>query len=221
MSNFDDFPKNRNPYFDFRSDKYAKDKNLLSLFATESINKFGTCCIFYQTSHDLKYNPIFWGEDNNRRFITKFDLMTYYQLPTEEKMWTKMGIENLDTFSMYVAKRHFRAASKPRGGPEVIPKMGDIIMAKYDDLIYEITEVAESEGNFLQSKEHMFEFVVKPFKDEGIELPESLSGSSISAYTNKNEDIFDIANDVDVEKEDILYKPPSEEKSNDDPFANW
>jgi len=107
---------------------------------------------YYQTSYDTSYDYLF-GEDNNRRFIKKFDFMVLYELPREDKMWTKFGIEGLDNFSMYCAKRHFRAASKsPGGGPEVIPRIGDIIMAKYNDYVYEITEVAEEVALFLQSK---------------------------------------------------------------------
>tara|TARA_Y100000310_G_C20704329_1_gene833665 strand:- start:32956 stop:33618 length:663 start_codon:yes stop_codon:yes gene_type:complete len=220
MGNFDNFPRKKNPYFDFRKPEYDRDKNLFSLVATEAFNKFGVCMEFYVTTYDLQYEPI-WGEDNNRRFVKKFDLMVYYQLPREEKMWNNYGIENIDTFSMYSSKRHFRAASKPTGGVEYIPKIGDIIMAKYNDYVYEVTEVAEEVSMFLQSKEHMWEFVVKPFKDEGISMDDSLSGCTLSAFTNKDEDIFDISNPIDVEKENIIYKPPAEEKPNDDPFANW
>lgn len=221
MANFDSFPQGRNPYFDFRNPAYDREKNLFSLWATEAINKYGVCMEFYQTTYDTKYDPI-WGEDNNRRFVKKFDVMVYYQLPREEKMWTKFGIENMDTFSMWVSKRHFDAASNsPGGGAKVIPKMGDIIMAKYNDYVYEITEIAEEVSMFLQSKEHIFEFIVKPFKDEGIALANDLSASSLSAFTNKDEDIFDIANDIDVAKEDIIYDPPPEEKPSDDPWGNW
>jgi len=221
MANFNDFPKGRNPYFDFRKSSYDREKNLFSLWATESINKYGVCMEFYQTTYDTSYDKIF-GEDNNRRFVKKFDVMVYYQMPREEKMWTKFGIENMDTFSMFVSKRHFDAASNsPDGGVKVIPKMGDIIMAKYNNYIYEITEIAEEVSMFLQSKEHVWEFVVRPFKDEMIDLPDSMSGTSISAFTNKDEDIFDISKDIDVAKEDIIYRPPPEEKSNNDPFGNW
>jgi len=58
----------------------------------------------------------------------------------------------------------------------------------------------------------MWEFVVKPYKDEGIELSDSLSATTISAFTNKDEDIFDISNSIDVEKENIIYKPSQRKK---------
>lgn len=221
MGIFDSFPQGKNQFFDYRNPLYNREKNLFSLWATEVINKYGVCMEFYQTTYDLTYDKI-WGEDNNRRFIKKFDIQCYYQLPREEKMFTKFGLENLDTFSMWCSKKHFRAASTyPGGGAEVIPKMGDIIMAKYNDYVYEITEIAEEVSMFLQSKEHMYEIVVRPFKDEAISLPASMSGTSMSAFTDKDQDIFDIKNDIDIEKDNIIYNPPPEEKPNNDPWSTW
>jgi len=216
MSNFEHFNRGKNPYFDFRNG-YESDKNMLSKLLTNAINMHGVCMQYFQTSYDVIYDPIF-GEDGNRRFIRKFDLMCQFQLPREDKMWTSFGISNLDNFSMFCSKRHFAAASGPT---KIIPKIGDIIMSRYAPNIYEITEVVEDVSMFLQSKQHMWEFVVKVYKDEGIELPDSMSGTSLSAYTNKAEDIFDITNDIDVEKEDIIYKPPASEQGSDDPFSNW
>jgi len=219
MANFDHFNKGKNSYFDFRNPAYDRDKQLFGLLATEAFNKFGTCMEFYQSTYDVSFDRIF-GEDNNRRFVNKFEIMVYYQLPTEEKMWSSFGIQNMDTFSMYCSKRHFRAVTSGDDG-EYIPKIGDIIMAKYAPNIYEITEIAEEVSMFLQSKEHMWEFVVSEYKDEHISVSGDVSATAISAYTDKDEDIFDISSVVDVEKEEILYTPTSAEKGSGDPWGNW
>lgn len=209
--------KSRNQYFNFNN--YNSDKSMISNLITNAINMHGVCVVYYQTSYDTKYDPI-WGEDNNRRYIKKFNIMTYYQLPREDKMWTKFGIENLDNFSMFCSKNHFKVASKIDGGVEVIPKIGDIIMAKYNDRVYEVTEVAEDGNVYLQSKEYIWEFVIKSFKKEDIELPNSLSADTMSSFKNIN-DIFDISNDIDIEKENVVYKNKINEKGINDPFANW
>lgn len=61
---------------------------------------------------------------------------------------------------------------------------------------------------------------VKPMKDEFICTSPELSASDIASVTNLD-DIFNIDNSIDIEKEDILYKPEQGEKPNKDPFGNW
>ena len=193
----------------------------MGLLVTEAYNKHGICMEYYIATYDKRYDRI-WGEDNDRRFERYFDTMVYFQLPREEKMWTKFGIEGSDNFSMWVSKRHFRAASNnPLTKQEYIPKMGDVIRSKYNNYFYEIVEIKEDTGLWLQSKQHMWEFVVRVFKDEHISLTSETSASAISAYTDKDSDVFDIRNVIDVEKEDVVYKPKSGEQSSNDPFGNW
>jgi hypothetical protein len=221
MSNFSDFNSCSNDFFKFNSKAYDRDKNLLSLQVNEIINLHGVCMDYYITTYDTRYDRI-WGEDNDRRFERNFDFMAMYQLPREDKIWSKFGIEGTDTITMSISKRHFSAASKhPQNGSQHIPQIGDIIMAKYNNYVYEITEVAEDVGMYLNSKQHVWEFVVIPFKDEGIATTAETSASSISAFTDKPTDIFDIKNDIDVAKEEVIYKPKPSEKPSDDPFSNW
>lgn len=221
MGNFDNIPRGKNSFFNYKNSEYDAEKSLFDLFVTEAYNKNGVCMEYYVTTYDTKYNRIF-GEDNDRRLERAFDVMVMYQLPKEEKMWTKFGIEGTDNFSMWASKRHFRAASNnPLTEEEYIPKMGDIIRSKYNNYFYEIVEVVEEVGMWLQSKQHVWEFVVRVYKDEGIELTDETKSTTISAYTNKDEDVFDIKNVIDVKKNEFLYKPEDSEKGNNDPFGNW
>jgi len=257
MGNFDHISRTKNTeYFNYRDD-YSNERNLFDIWSTEAYNNHGVCMEYYIASYDKKYDPI-WGEDGDRRFTRHFDIMTMYNLPTEEKMWSKFGIEGTDEVTMWVTKRHFREASEyliseavdncliltqdgiplitknqedliqefcgdytPEKYGEYIPQIGDVIKSNYDNFFYEIVEVAEQTSMFLQSKQHIWEFIVKPFKDEGIELGGDTSASPISAFTDKDEDIFDVSNVVDVDKEDIIYKPKDSEQGNKNPFGNW
>lgn len=221
MGNFDDFNRERSSYFDYRTPEYNREKSLFDLFCNEIINKSGVCMEYFITTYDINYNRI-WGEDNDRRFERVFDFMVYYRLPREEKMWSKFGLIGTDNFSMWVSKRHFKTASNhPSLQTEYIPKMGDVIKSKYANYFYEIVEVKEDTGLYLQSKQHIWEFVVKVFKDEGISTTAETSASSISQYTDKSSDIFDIKDIVDVKKEQYIYDPPPSEKPTNDPFGNW
>jgi hypothetical protein len=73
----------------------------------------------------------------------------------------------------------------------------------------------------LLSKQHAWEFLVKPFKDEKIAITSSTSGSSIADVTNKQTDIFDVTSTIDDKKEAVKYQPNSTELPSDNPFAGW
>jgi len=221
MGNFDDFSREKNPFFNFRGSSYDMERKYFSSVITEAINKFGVCLQFYETSYDVKYNPIF-GEDSNRRFVRYFDFMGYYMLPKEEKLFTKFGITGLDNFSIVVSKKHFKFVStNPTTGLEYIPKIGDILRSKYSNHFYEIVEVVEEVNVILQSKQHVWEFVVRVYKDENISLTGETSATELSASTNKLNDIFNIKNEIDIRKENIIYKPTPTEKPSQDPWKAY
>lgn len=206
---------------------YNNENELYDLLVTEAYNKHGVCMDYYVTTFNKAYDRIF-GEDNDRRFERKFKIMGFYQLPREEKMWSKFGIEGLDNFSIYVSKRHFWKASKydanqtnPDAYNTYIPKVGDYIMANYNKYAYEIVEVKDEEMMYLQSKQHVWEFLVRTFKDEHIETTSLTSATDISAVTNKDSDIFDITTTVNGKKNDVNYNPKSTEESSGDPYGNW
>jgi len=221
MANFDYFSRDQNPYFDVSSDSYNNDKNLVSVTINEMINKFGVCMEYYITTYDTNYDRIF-GEDNNRCYIRNFDFMAKYELPREDRIWTKFGIEGSDEVTLWISKRHFHAVSiDPKTGISYVrPQIGDIIKSDFSTYFYEITEVSEDTGLYLQSNQYIWELTVKTLKDEYISISPELSGSDISFVTNIN-DIFNIDNDIDVEKEEIIYKSEKGEKPKNDPFGNW
>ena len=214
MGNFDNFSRTQNSYFDFGSDKYKNDKDLVSVIINEYYNKYGVCMEYYITSYDTKYDRVF-GEDNNRTYSKMFPVNGYFNLPREDKTWTMFGIEGTDEIVMWVSKRHFDATSS-----QYIPQIGDVIKSEYSSYFYEITEIAEDTGQYFQSNQHVWEFHIRPMKDEYISTSPDLSASDISKVTNLD-DIFNIDNDIDVEKEKTVYKPIQGEKPNKDPFGNW
>lgn len=221
MGNFDDFSKDQNPYFDVSSPSYSNDKNLVAVMINEAYNKFGVCMEYYITTYDTNYDKI-WGEDNNRHYIRKFEFMAKYDLPREDKIWTKFGIEGTDNITLWISKRHYQSASiDPNTGQSYTrPQIGDIVKTDFNNYFYEITEVAEDTGLYFQSNQFIWELTLKPMKNENIEASISLSASDIASVTNLN-DIFDIDDTVDVEKEPISYKPQKGEKPKNDPFSNW
>jgi hypothetical protein len=206
---------------------YNNERELFDLMVTEAYNKHGVCMDYYITSFDKSYNKI-WGEDNNRRFIRRFQIMAFFNLPREEKLWTKFGIEGMDSFSMYVSKRHFWETSQyddiqtnPKAFDPYIPRAGDYIFSKYNKFIYEIVEVKDEIMMNLLSKQHVWEFMVKPFKDEKIAVTPATSAAPIADFTNKKTDKFDITQTINNKKDVVNYKPKPTECNSHDPFSNW
>lgn len=216
--------RERNPYFNYMSDTYNTERDMISVMINEAYNKFGVCFVYYVSTYDLKYDRI-WGEDNNRRFIRNFNVNGYFTLPKEEKMWSKFGIEGMDDITLWISKRHFDWVSKDKINNEDFPRprIGDVLRSEYENYYYEIVEVAEDTGNYLQSMQHLWELQLRVFKDENVsvDMSTSLSADHIADYTAKPSDIFDIRNYIDTHKEAVLYKPKPGETPKDDPFGAW
>jgi len=182
--NYSDLP---NGVLTKRNDgKYDSERQLFDLFITEAYNKHGVSLTYNVISFDTSYMPLF-GEDNNRRLVRSFQCMGFYQLPKEEKLWTKFGIEGMDQFSIFISKRHFDTASQyddtqtTQSFSAYIPCVGDVINANYNNYFYEIVDIKEEAGMYLMSKQHVWELMVKPlrlgkFTTSGSDVP-NISGS--------------------------------------------
>lgn len=232
-TDFEDNYDMPNGYITKCNSSYDTERKLFDNVITESINQHGVCMDYYVTTYDTSYDRIF-GEDNNRRFERKFSFMGFFQLPKEDRVFTKFGIEGMDTFSIFVSKLHFKDSStfgnslvpgnKGKGTyGDVIPKIGDILRAQFSDYLYIVTEVKEEQSMFLLSKQHIFELIVKPFKDEYISLSNTTSASmsEISAFTDKKTDIYNIKSTVDTKKANVVYTPKATELPSGDPFNSW
>lgn len=232
-SQFDDYMSGYqtmgNGWFTKCQTSYNNERKFFDTLVTEVYNKHGVCMNFYVTSFDLTYDKI-WGEDNDRKFVRRFPIMAYFTMPKEEKLWSKFGIEGMDTFSMYISKSHFRDASTYDPAVDQMniyeyytPKVGDIIMSEYNEYIYEITEVKEEAGMYIQSKQHLWEFVVRPFKDRNIELSATTSATmgSIQDYVAGHDDVFNVRDVVNQKTSAVVYQDKPNEIPPKDPFAIW
>jgi len=220
MGNFDHFNRDRNgEFFNYLSNDYKKEKDLISVMINEVYNKYGVCMEYHIVSYDTQYDAIF-GEDNDRRCVRIFKFMGMYSLPKEDKIWSKFGIEGMDEVVCYVSKRHFDGASYDNNTKESFkrPQVGDIVKTGYSSFYYEITEVAEDIGQFLQSSQHVWEIHMKTMKDEFIQ---DLTPNKSYAKDMGYGDLFNIADYIENNKDEHLYKQKSTEQNQDDPFAGW
>lgn len=212
---------------------YNNERELYRDLVTEAYNKFGVCMTFYVLSYDTQYDKIY-GEDNDRRFVRKFEIMAFYPLQTEEKLWTKFAVQGVDEFSLFVSKDHFRVASTygdqmvpgnigPNTYPAYVPKTGDVVQSMYNNYLYEIVSVKEESMMIHLNKRYVWEFIVKPFMDEHLSLDPVTSAamSEVAKFIDVRPDIFDVHNEVISAAEEAAYTPRPCEKPPRDPFGGW
>jgi len=212
------FPALPNGWFTKCTPTYDNERELFQKMQMEVYNTFGVPCYYYKMRYDISASDKIWGEKNDRVFDQYWvDVQTYFQLPRENKQWSKFGIEGLENFTMYMSKEHFDYITTGTW----IPRQGDLIQTQYNSNVYEIVEVKEEMGMYFLDKRYTWELIVRPFKDEFVSLEGAVSASPLSAYADKPEDIFDIRNPIDAIKDTYLYQPRPEEKPNNDPFGNW
>jgi hypothetical protein len=210
-------------FFNEENTAYDSEKNLYDLLITEAYNKNGVKMQYYVVSLNTNYDKIY-GEDLNRMVERKFNVQTYYELPQENEYWSRFGIEGIDTFSMFVSKRHFQTASTydSIGNPNIfsacVPKVGDIIKASYNNYFYEIITVKQQQQQFHKTS-HSWEFIVKPMKDEKHGVEANMTNDDINDFMNIS-DIFDTSATVTDYIKEKLYNNPTEQQPND-PNAFW
>ncbi|MFW6219908.1 MAG: hypothetical protein ACOC33_03630 [bacterium] len=209
-----------NDYIRKCGSKYDNEREIFQLAQMEAYNQRGTPCFYYVVDYDEKYDKI-WGEDGNRLITHYFsDVMVYYKFQRDDKLWSKFGIEDMSTFSMYISKEHFRDITKENDISH-IPQQGDIIQTQYNNYLYEVVERKETNGMYLLSKQYTWELIVRMFKVESnVKLSSEIMDAPITKYIEAK-DIFDVSNVVDSEKENVLYKPKTGENPVNNPFGNW
>lgn len=216
-------------YFNPLSECYTGEDQLYQSLVEEAYNTNPIPATFFVISYDTSHDPIV-GEDPTRKIIRKFNFNGYNEdLPKDEVMYNAGfgGIQGLDKFPLHVSKSHFAKQSQkdPYGNiiyPQYIPRGGEYVMLKFNGKYYEITRVKDTEEMNLQRKT-TWTFYLKVFENDHPDyIPETSATmvDNIMSITEK-EDIFNIADIVDEEMENIKYKPSVTEQPPNDPFVGW
>ena len=186
---------------------YDNERELYAVLQMEQINMFGVPMEYYAVSFQTSAVQYPWTEDSNRQITDKWDIMTMYELPHEDNLWSKFGLEGIDNFHMFVSKMHFNSVTGGTGTYPISggyqPLVGDILKAKYNEYYYQVVMVKQEEVQFEQYK-HTYDIIVKPFRDNQLSTTPSTSATSISGAINQA-DIFNIKEVINTEKQDIIY----------------
>jgi hypothetical protein len=199
---------------------YDTDRELFARMQSEYNTQNGVVVEWYVTSYDNQADPV-WGEDDNRKFLRKFDVMALFdELPQDQFTFDNFGIFSLDTWKFQVSKKHFECASMTEAAatPELqhqgasegytkveekqyeshIPQINDYIRIKagrgnqYYEVVY-----AEQLDSFLQGS-YVWEITIKRMKDEQISVSDEFGQADgmfngiASVTDNRGEDRLDV-----------------------------
>ena len=144
-------------------------------------------------------------------------------------------MEDFDRFQVWTSKKLFSKHSKTYHKP----KCGDLIRPHYSGIIYEITEVIDTESQFL-GKQHIWTITIKVWENDliGKNNSEESSGeenlqtydktnaisteppkqlTQINEYLENGSDFLEQNEMVDEIKNDVLYTSDDDI----DPFSGW
>lgn len=217
-------------YFDPLSDCYAGENELYQSLVEESYNTAPVPSVFYVISYDTDFDKV-TGENPSVTIVRKFNFNGYCEeLPNDTVMYSNGfgGVQGLDQFRLYVSKKHFAKQSQKDYldnalvYPEYIPRGGEYVLLKFNNKYYEITRVKDTDEMNYQ-RNNTWTFFMKVYEDDhAVFIPSTSASMEVDIMKVVDmDDIFNISDVIDEEKEDILYKPEIDEEEPQDPFVGW
>ena len=140
-----------NGYFNTNSSCYDTEKKMVSQMTSESLDMAGEVCDWYQTDYSL-YNERVFGEDNDRRVRKVFRVKLYFELPSDNRLYTKFGIEGTDNFQVHIGKTAWNFYAKKADLEGYQPKYGDVFRPHYSGIFYEVVDVKDTDSQFLNTQ---------------------------------------------------------------------
>ena len=203
------------------SSLYNGERELLQVINQEAITKFGIPIEYYYLGYDEDRRDVdyIFGEHEDRSVLDVWDdIMFWYKLQRENRIWTKFGIDANDSFSILVPKAHFMHVT---GG--YFPQAGDVFIEKSTGRIFEILEREEGEpmATYYQSRQYNWELKVTLYtREEFLGFNDKTKNTALAKHM-KAKDNFNIKDVVDVKKVNAVYKPKAGEEPQKNTFATW
>lgn len=230
MANYDTYSPMPNKWLRKTTSTYNNERELYEVLQMELYNNKGVPMYYYPVS--INSDKVF-GEDNSRVVQRRFDFMAYYELPAEVRQTGIMGISYTDNFPIYISIMHFNHVSRCNVSgtytPDfytipVIPKIGDIVYAKYNQTLYIVLNVKTEIDMFLQGK-HSYTIQLEVFKDKSYLFSDEMKTLTDDPLYNvsrgTSQDMFAVNDDVEAVKPAIIYNPLPTECAPKDPFNGW
>lgn len=140
-----------NGFFNTNNPCYDSEKKMADQLTSEALDMAGEVCDWYQIDYSL-YNERVFGEDNDRRVRSMFRVKLYFELPDDNRQYTKFGIEATDIFQVHVGKLAWNHYVKKADLEGYTPKYGDVFRPHYSGIFYEVVDVKDTDSQFLNTQ---------------------------------------------------------------------
>lgn len=140
-----------NGFFNTNNSCYDSEKKLSDQLTSEALDMSGEVCDWYQIDYSL-YNDRIFGEDNDRRVRKVFRVKLYFELPSDNRQYTKFGIEGMDNFQVHIGKLAWDHYAKNADLEGYQPKYGDVFRPHYSGIFYEVVDVKDTDSQFLNTQ---------------------------------------------------------------------
>lgn len=203
------------------SARYNGERELIQVLSQEAVTKFGIATQYYRISYneDGETVDMIFGENQNRTVLSVWDnIMMWYRLERENRIWSKFGIDSNDSITANIPKAHFMHITNG-----YIPNPGDVFIENGTGRAFEILERKEGDPISvpLQSRQYMWELkCVLYSRQEFLNFTNDTKNTKLYTIMS-SKDKLDIRDVVDVKKEEVLYKPSPTEKPQQNPFQAW
>ena len=132
------------------NDCYGAEVALMASLNSEAYNKFGFSVTYFVKEHDTKFDPLL-GEDQLENISRRFELQVYAEnIPQLQKQYAIQGMIYTELVEVQCTIQHFAEASQydwktenPTAYESIVPKIGDLMYFKFNDLYYEVLNVKE------------------------------------------------------------------------------
>lgn len=207
----------KKPYFDLRTECYNSEKLLYSKLSSGLINERGVTLLFFIVDYSKMYDVIF-REDNDRTVIRKFPIKGMFDLSSQDREISLMGIHETDTFHIFVNKDHFTMASRLdhqgnryRGYlyEAYTPKTGDVIKSSHNNTYYQVLDCRDERDIQFHQTRHHWDITVRVMRNNRYNINTSNSETlqDISQELLKNNDALSANEEIDTKVEQIKYNP--------------
>ena len=161
-------------FFDSQNnDCYGAEAALMASLTSEAYNKFGFTVTYFVKEHDTKFDPLY-GEDQLENVKRRFELQVYAEsIPQLQKQYQIAGMIYTEIVEVQCTIQHFAEASRydwktenPTAYDSIVPKIGDLMYFKFNDLYYEVLNVKNfAEGTSFLSTPITYKFSLRVWRN--------------------------------------------------------
>jgi len=185
----------------------TKDRNLFAKVLDERINLYGLSISYMRVDRDAEKDSLYL-DDTKPLISARYDMKVHGTTMDEISILTRFGIEDVDETEVILSKNYFEETV----GDDERPNEGDFIKFNYSGRLFQIADVKDDEGVFLEYK-FAYKLLLQPADISGEEVTPNIG---IEDYEDEDP-LFNDGTSHIVSAADFIIEKPGDI----DPFGDW